>query len=47
MLHENMRISLIMVHPQQVEEAIAKRRSRDAKRAKSCYGGSIKIRPEI
>ena len=40
MVHENMNISHLMVHAQQVEETRAKRKSRDSKRARSfdsCY----------
>ena len=42
MLHENINISRLMVHDQHVEEARAKRKSQDAKRARSFDGGSSK-----
>ena len=35
MIHENMYISHLVIHDQQVEEVRAKRKSRDAKRARS------------
>ena len=44
MLHENMKISHLMVHAQQVEEARAKRRSRDSKKGRPFDGGSSKSR---
>ena len=47
MVHHNKNISRLMVHSQQVEEARAKRKSRDAKRARSFDGGSSKERLEI
>ena len=47
MLHENITISRHMVHAQQVKETRAKRKSRDAKRARSFDGGSSKERLEI
>ena len=47
MLHENMTIARHMVHTKQVEEARAKRTSRDAKRARSFDGDSSKERLEI
>ena len=40
MLHDNMNISRLMVQSQHVEEARAKRKIRDAKRARSFDGGS-------
>ena len=40
MLHNNMNISRVMIHAQQVEEAMAKRRSKYAKRARSFDSGS-------
>ena len=40
MLHDDMSISRLMVNVQQVEEAKAMTKSRDAKRARSFYGGS-------
>ena len=39
MLHENMNISRLMVYARSVEEARAKQKSRDAKRARSFDGG--------
>ena len=47
MLHENMNIYRLMVHPKHVEDARAKRKSRDAKRAISFDGGSSYNRLEI
>ncbi|XP_069143340.1 uncharacterized protein [Solanum lycopersicum] len=47
MIHENMKISRLIVHSQHVVEARDKRRSRDAKRARSFDGGSSKRRLEI
>ena len=47
MLHDNMDISLLMVHDQQVEETSAKRESRYAKRTRSFDGCSSKGRHEI
>ena len=47
MLHDNMNISRLIVHSQQMEEARAKRKSKDAKRARSSDGGSSKSRVEI
>ena len=47
MLHDNMNISHLMVHAKHVEEAWSKRKSRDAKRARSFDGGSSKNRREI
>ena len=47
MMHDNMNISHLMVHAQQVEETRSKRKSRDAKRARSFDGGSSKNRLEI
>ena len=41
-VHENMPIFRLMVHAQQVKETRAKRKSRDAKRARSFDGGSSK-----
>ena len=46
-LHDNINISYLMVHSKHVEEARAKRKSRDAKRAISFDGGSSKERLEI
>ena len=43
-LHANMNIYRLMVHAQHVEEARAKRKSRDAKRVKSFDSGSSKGR---
>ena len=42
-----MKISYLIVHAKHVEEARAKRKSRDAKRAISYDGGSSKNRFEI
>ena len=47
MLQDNMNISLLIVHAQQVEETRAKRKSRDAKRARSFDDGSSKGSLEI
>ena len=47
MLHDDMKILHLMVHSQQMEEARAKRRSRDAKRERSFDCGSSKGRIEI
>ena len=44
MLHDNMNISRLMVHAKRVEEARSKRKSRDAKRARSFDRGSLKNR---
>ena len=46
-LHDNMNISRLMVHARRVEEARAKRMSRDTKRAKSFDGSSSKNTPDI
>ena len=40
--HDNMNISHLMFHAQQVEETRVKRKSRDANRARSFDGGSSK-----
>ena len=40
MLHDNMTIYCIMVYAQKVEESRAKKKSRDANRARSYDGGS-------
>ena len=40
MVHDNMNIARLMVHAQHVEESSDKRKSRDAKRARSFDGGS-------
>ena len=47
MLHDNMNISHLMVYARKFEEARAKRKSRDAKRARSFDGGSSKNTLEI
>ena len=47
MLHDNMNIFRLMVYAKRVEEARAKRKSRDAKRDRSFDGGSSKNRLEI
>lgn len=47
MLHDRMKISRLMVNSQQVEEVRDKRKSSDAKRARSFDGGSSKGRLEI
>ena len=47
MVHHNKNISRLMVHSQQVEEARAKRKSKDAKRARSFDGVSSKNMLEI
>ena len=47
MLHDNINISRLMVHAQQVEDASAKRKSRDIKRARPFVGGSSKSRLEV
>ena len=46
-LHNNINISHLMVHEKHVEEARAKRKSREAKRARSFDGASSKNRLEI
>ena len=46
-LHDNMDISCLMVHAQQVEESRLRRKNREAKRAKSFESGSSKGRLEI
>ena len=47
MLHDNMNISCLMVHAKHVEEARAKRKSRDVNNERYIYGGSSKSRLEI
>ena len=47
MLHDNMKISRLMVHAKHVEEKRDKRNSRDSKRERSFEGGSSKNRIEI
>ena len=47
MLHDNMNISLIMFHAQQVEEIIIRRKNRESKMVKSYEGGSSKGKFEI
>ena len=47
MLHDNMNISCLMVHAQQVEEIRTNRKSRDAQRANSFDGGYSKVRLDI
>ena len=47
MLHENMNISHLMIHSQQVKEARSKRKSSDAKRGRSFDGGSSKDKLDI
>ena len=47
MLYENMDISHLMVHAQQVEEIRVKRKNRDAKRERSNEGGTSKGKLEI
>ncbi|TMW99349.1 hypothetical protein EJD97_002703 [Solanum chilense] len=44
MIHENLNISRLMVHAQHIDNARAKRKIRDAKRARSFDGGSSKVR---
>ena len=46
-LHDNMNISRLMVHVQQVEEARENIKSRDAKKARLFDGGSSKGRLDI
>ena len=46
MLHDNMNIFCLMLRARRVEEVRAKRKSRDAKRAKLFDGGSAKNRLE-
>ncbi len=41
-LHENMKISRLIVHDQQLEEARSKRKSKDTKKARSFDSGSSK-----
>ncbi|TMW94551.1 hypothetical protein EJD97_010104 [Solanum chilense] len=47
MLHENMNISYLLVHVRRVEEARAKRKDRDTKRARSFESGNTNNRLEI
>ena len=47
MLHENMNISHLTVHAQQVEESMFRRKNREDKRAKHFESGSLKGRLEI
>ena len=47
MLHDNMNISRLVVHSKQVEEARAKRKTRDSKRIRYFDGCSSKGRLEI
>ena len=47
MLHDNMNICRLMVHARRVEEARAKRKSRDANISRSFNGGSSKNSLEI
>ena len=47
MLHDNINISHLMVHAKHMEEERSKRKSRDAKRARSFDGGSSMNRLEI
>ena len=47
MVHQNMNIYLLMYHAQQVEEARAKRKSRDANWVRYFFGGSTKGSLEI
>ena len=47
LLHDNMDISLFMVHSQQVEETRLKRKNREFKKAKSYRGGICKGRLNI
>ena len=47
LLHENMNVSRLMVHAQQVEETRSKRNTKDAKRTRCFDGGSLKSRFDI
>ena len=47
MLYDIMNISRLTVHARRVEEARSKRKNRDATRARSFDGGSLKNRLEI
>ena len=47
MIHDNMKISRLMVHSQYVEEARSRRKSRDAKKARSFDGCSSNGRLQI
>ena len=47
MIHDNLNIYCLIVYAQQVENARAKRKSRDSKRASSFDGGSSKARLDI
>ncbi|XP_069143315.1 uncharacterized protein [Solanum lycopersicum] len=47
MLYDNLNISCLMVHIKHVEETMDKRKSKDAKRARSFYRGHSKNRLEI
>ena len=47
MLHGNINISRLIVYKRRIEEARAKQKSRDAKRARSFDGGSLKNTLEI
>ena len=47
MLHDDMNISLPMVHAQEVEETRLRRKNREAKKARSYEGGYSKGRLDI
>ena len=47
MLHDNMNISRLIVHSQQMEDIRVKSKTRDANRARSFDGGSSKGRLDI
>ena len=47
MLHDNLNISHLIVHVEQVEETRVKRKSSDSKNARYFYGGSSKGRLDI
>lgn len=47
MLHDNMNISRLIVHDRQVKEARSRRKTRDAKRARSFEGGPSENKIEI
>ena len=46
-IHDNINISLLMVHAQQVQETRLRRTNRDAKKARSYEGGCSKGRLDI
>ena len=47
MLHDNVDLSRLIVHAQQVEESRLRKRNRESKRAKSFVSGSSKSRLDV